>query len=93
MKRSVEITIRTVVIVTVALLVLAAISWGVSYLHLPPWAGVGVAMGIAALKVMLVMLYYMELAEQRGGLRIVALTAPAFVMILIFLALADVWTR
>lgn len=88
-----EITLRRVSIVTAALMVLAAVSWGVSYLHLPPAAGVAVALGVAAIKVALVALFFMELGQHRGGVRLVAITAPLFVAILLLLTLADVWTR
>lgn len=79
--------------VLAALLVLTLGSLGASYLHLPAGLEVIVALVIASVKVTLVMLFFMELYEHRGGVRFVALTGPAFVVTLILLMLADVWTR
>ncbi len=93
MNCSVDVTPRHLVIVIVGLVLLAALSWGLSYAHMPQWASVGVALGIAGAKLSLVMLFFMELIEHRGGLRIVALTAPVWVAIMVLLMLGDVWTR
>ncbi|HEY8431685.1 MAG TPA: cytochrome C oxidase subunit IV family protein [Sandaracinaceae bacterium] len=88
-----EITLRRIAIVTAVLMVLAAASWGAAVLHLPPAAAVGVALGVATIKVALVALFFMELGRHRGGVRLVAVTAPLFLAILLLLTLADVWTR
>lgn len=76
-----------------SLLVLTGLSLGASYLHLPGVFGVLVALAIASVKVTLVVLFFMELREHRGGVRFVALTGPAFVATLILVMLAEVWTR
>lgn len=79
--------------VIAALLLLTLLSFGASYLELPAGLEVVVALGIASVKVTLVMLFFMELRDHRGGVRFVALTGPLFVMTLVLLMLADVWTR
>lgn len=93
MRRGVSISLRHLVFVVLALLVLTGASWALSYAHLPGLAGVLVALAIASVKVALVMLFFMELAEHRGGVRLVALVAPAFVALLTLFMLFDVWTR
>lgn len=93
MKRSATGSGTTLLIVIAALLALTALSLGVSFVHLPGALGVVVALAIAAVKVTLVVLFFMDLRDHSGGVRLVALTGPAFVATLILLMLADVWTR
>lgn len=93
MKQKIEVSTGQLLFVIMALLVLAGLSWGLSYAHFSPWAGVGIALGIAAVKASLVLLFFMELLEHRGGVRLVAMTAVAFVTVMLFLILGDVWTR
>lgn len=75
-----------------ALFALTGLSWGLAYLETGHWE-VPIAMGIAAIKVTIVGLFFMDLAEVRGTLRLVALTAPLFILILISLVLGDVMLR
>ena len=75
-----------------ALLALAVLSWAVSYLPVGA-AGMPLAMVIAALKAGLVALSFMELAERGPTVRIVAATAPLFIVVLLALVLADVVAR
>lgn len=93
MERRIEITPRHLLVAIGSLLLLAGLSWGLSYAHLPGWASVGIALAIAGAKLAFVMLFFMELAEHRGGLRFVALTAPLWVAIMVLLMIGDVWTR
>ncbi len=83
----------TLAVVIGSLLVLTGLSLGASYVHLPGVLHVLVALAIASVKVTLVVLFFMELREHRGGVRFVALTGPAFVATLILVMLAEVWTR
>jgi cytochrome c oxidase subunit 4 len=93
MKRASHASGAALAAVIGSLLVLTGLSLGASYLHLPGVLGVVVALGIAAVKVTLVVLFFMELRDHRGGARLVALTGPAFVATLILLMLAEVWAR
>lgn len=93
MRRSLEITPKLLALVIAALLALTALSFAVSYAELPGWAETLVAIGIASAKVTLVMLFFMELLDHRGGVRFVALTGPAFLAVLILLILGDVYFR
>jgi cytochrome c oxidase subunit IV len=87
-----KVTRVFLVVAILALFALTALSWGLSYLHTGHWE-VPIAMGIAAAKVTIVGLVFMDLAEVRGTLRLVALTAPLFFLILISLVLGDVMLR
>lgn len=75
-----------------ALLLLTAITLGLSYVDLGRMA-IPVAMTIASTKVVLVALFFMHLAEQRATNRIVAATAVVFVALLVILMVVDVDTR
>ena len=92
MKTTIEITKRAVWLAFLALVLLAGLSWWLSTLALGPF-GVPLALGIAAAKVALVALVFMELGEHRGGVRLAAVTGPAFLMLLLLAMLADVWLR
>jgi len=78
--------------VFVALIVLASVSFGLSFVHLGAWSPV-VALGIAGLKAVLIAAFFMHLVEQASisrwffGLGLI-LAAILFVMIS-----ADVLTR
>lgn len=87
-----HITARTSWIAFVLLVALAALSWGVSFLPVGGFA-IPIALLVASAKVAVVALVFMELGEHGGGIRLVALTAPAFVALLLLLMLADVWLR
>lgn len=76
----------------VALLVLTGTSWAVSYVHLGDWNEV-VALGIAALKVSLVALFFMHLSREHGSVRFAAMTAPVFIALLVAIMAADIVTR
>lgn len=79
-------------IVTAALMSLAATSWGLSGLSLG-WLGIALALGIAAIKAVLVAIELMELRDAPLSLRIVAVVAPLFVMLVVGFALGDVVSR
>jgi len=76
-----------------ALLVLTALTWGLSTVHIPGGAGVAVALVIASVKGALVALFFMHLWDQPGPNRLVLVTALVFVVLLIGLTLLDNATR
>ena len=76
-----------------ALLLLGAVSYGLSFVALGP-AGLPVAMAIAAAKVFCVGWVFMELGDEgRGMPRIVSILAPLFVLLLLALVTLDVALR
>jgi cytochrome c oxidase subunit IV len=74
------------------LLVLATVSLLLSFLH---WkvGGLVVSLAIAAVKAVLVLFFFMHLAEQRFTNRMTMLVGAAFVTLLVGLTAADVGTR
>ena len=87
-----EVTRFWLVVAIVTLFALTGLSWGLAYLQTGQWE-VPIAMGIAAVKVTIVGLFFMDLAEVRGTIRFAALAAPLFILILISLVLGDVMLR
>lgn len=83
---------RAFTAVFVALIALAGISWGLSYLRLGA-VGAALAIGIAAAKAILVALYFMELSRQRASNRVVILVGLAMALTLVAFTTADVLTR
>jgi len=79
--------------VWVALMVLTALTWGLSRFHIPGAAGVGVALAIATVKGGLVALFFMHLYDQQGPNRLVLLSSLVFVALLIGLTMLDNATR
>ena len=76
-----------------ALMVLTALTWGLSRIHIPGGAGVAVALGIASVKGALVALFFMHLYDQPGPNRLVLITSLVFVVLLVLLPLLDNATR
>ncbi len=76
-----------------ALMLLTALTWGLSTIHIPGGAGVAVALGIASVKGALVALFFMHLWDQRGPNRLVLVTSLVFVALLVILPLLDNATR
>lgn len=87
-----KITHRTFFFTFVLLLLLAAASFGLSFVHLGVMA-VPAAMAISLAKAVLVVLFFMELVVQRFTTRVVVVGALLMLMLLISLMVADVWTR
>jgi cytochrome c oxidase subunit IV len=83
---------RLYIAVFTALLVLTALTVGVSYVDLGP-ASVVVALAIAFTKALLVLLYFMHLRESTGLIWVVALGSFFWLSILIVLTMSDVMTR
>jgi cytochrome c oxidase subunit 4 len=76
----------------IALIVLAAASWAVSYVHLGRW-GLLIALVIALAKALVVLAVFMELARERATTRLVAVTAVLLVAVFIGFVAADPSTR
>lgn len=79
-------------LVWLALMALALLSFGLSLIHLGP-LDVLVSMTIAVAKSLLLVLFFMHLIEQRFANRIVPVVTILLVGILIGLTTADVLTR
>jgi cytochrome c oxidase subunit 4 len=79
--------------VWVALLVLTAVTYSVSRVHLGHGWGVTVALLIALAKASLVALFFMHLWDQRGANRLVMGTSLLLAALLIGLIIADNATR
>lgn len=75
-----------------ALLALWALSFALSYVHLGS-AALPVALGIAAVKAALVVMFFMELLHERFSVKLTLLAAGALLGILIILVVADIGTR
>ena len=81
------------VVVWGALMVLTAVTWGLSRFHIPGFAGVAVALTIACVKGGLVALFFMHLWDQPGPNRLIFATSLIFVALLIGLVILDNATR
>jgi len=86
------ISARTLFLVGGGLLVLTATTIGASFLNLGP-LHTPVALGIAALKAILILLYFMHLRYSSGITRIVLLVGLLWLGLLLFGTLQDVLTR
>ncbi|MDP9034502.1 MAG: cytochrome-c oxidase [Myxococcota bacterium] len=76
----------------VAVLLLWAASWGLSYVDLGAWSLL-IAFGIAAAKAVLVVLFFMEMIHERVSIHATLATGLAMVTVLIAFMVADVRTR
>lgn len=83
---------KTYALTLVALLVLTALTFGLSFVHLGPWQA-PVAILIAAAKALLVALFFMHLAEQTAPARMAALVGLLMGLMLIVISTLDVATR
>lgn len=92
MRGAFHVTKPLLVVAILTLLALTGLSWGLAYVPLGDWAA-PLAIGIAAGKAIVIGLFFMDLAEMRGSLGLVALTAPLWIAIMILLMLTDVFTR
>jgi cytochrome c oxidase subunit 4 len=75
------------------LMALTALTWGLSRFHIHGFAGVAVALTIAAVKGGLVALFFMHLWDQKGPNRLIFVTSLIFVVLLIGLVILDNATR
>ena len=86
------ITIKTYLIVWVALLVLLLATVGVSYLNLGPW-GIAIAFVIATVKALLILLYFMHVRYSSRLTLIFASAAFLWLAIMIGLIVSDYMSR
>jgi cytochrome c oxidase subunit 4 len=75
-----------------ALLALAGLTFGLSFLPLGP-LGPAAALLVATAKGALVLLFFMELVETRGSVRVALLVALALLALLLALSITDVESR
>jgi cytochrome c oxidase subunit 4 len=77
--------VRGYMVVFGTLLALTVITVGVSYMHLPLHAAVGVALAIACFKASLVLLFFMHLISERQLIFVILAFTVGFFMVLMFL--------
>lgn len=82
------VPLRVLLSVCIALLVLTWITVTVSYIHLGQW-NLWVAMGIASVKALLVVLFFMHLRYDRPFNAIILLGAILFLLIFVGMTLLD----
>jgi cytochrome c oxidase subunit 4 len=80
------------VMVWIALLVLLVLTAGSAWLRLGPWNSVA-NLVIAVIKLLLVVLFFMRLADSGPLLRVVAITAVCILALLLLLSGTDFFTR
>jgi cytochrome c oxidase subunit 4 len=85
-------SIRTLLAVWIGLLVLLALTTGSSYLHLG-MANTLINFAIAAIKVGLIVVFFMHLARADAAVRLAAGMALLFLFLLAFLSFGDFLTR
>ncbi len=84
--------LRHYLVVWLGLIGLTAISFGASWLHLGT-TDVVIALGIAVIKSVLVLLFFMHLIEHRGANALIIGVTVIFIALLSSLMAADVATR
>lgn len=85
-------SVRTYTLVFVSLLILAGLTTGIAYIDLGPFNTVA-ALTIAAIKMVLVGLFFMHLWYSRGLTRIVVLAGFFWLALMVSFTLADVFSR
>lgn len=83
---------RTYIIVWISLLILTAVTWGVSYVNLG-MGNVAVALIIASVKAALVALFFMHLRYEKRLVWAFALVPLFFLALIIFGTLSDTMFR
>ncbi|HKU37941.1 MAG TPA: cytochrome C oxidase subunit IV family protein [Polyangiales bacterium] len=86
-----HVSMRAYVLTYASLLVLATVSWLVAVLHVP--GAVILAIAIGALKAVLVLAYFMHLAEEGFSFKLSIAAAAVMVLIFIGLTVLDPLTR
>lgn len=87
-----HVSSRAIVLTTLALLVLWGVSWAASYVPAGRFS-LPIALAIAAVKAVLVLLYFMELATERFSIRATVISSAALVVVFVLLTALDVETR
>jgi cytochrome c oxidase subunit 4 len=90
--KAVEVTLRPLLSVYAALMVLLAATAGASFLP-PGWWSTPISLSIAIAKASLVFVVFMRLRNQPGLVRVFALAGFFWLAILIILSLSDFLTR
>ena len=85
-------SIKSYVLIFLALLVLTALTTGVAFIDLGPFNTV-VALAIAGCKMLLVVLFFMHILYSRNLTKIVAAAGLLWLMILLTLTMSDFATR
>ena len=84
---------KTYILIWAALMLLTGLTAGVSFINLHQWSG-PVAMAIAAVKALLVAMYFMHLRYEHSKMVwIVAITSLFWLSIMFVLSMADYTTR
>ena len=83
---------RTYVIVFITLMVLASATYALGEGKLGAWS-LPFAMGVASVKALLVMTFFMHLNEHKGAVRLTIAIAFVFIGLLIAITIGDVATR
>lgn len=86
-----HVSVRAYILTYVSLLVLATLSWWIAVAHVP--GGVILAISIGVIKAVLVLAYFMHLAEEGFSFKLTITTAVAMVVIFIGLTVLDPLTR
>jgi caa(3)-type oxidase subunit IV len=86
-----RVSIRTYVWTYAALLMLATLSWVIAGLHVP--GAVALGLGIGAIKAVLVLAYFMHLAEEPFSFKLVIAVSAVLVTIFVGLTALDPITR
>jgi cytochrome c oxidase subunit 4 len=68
------------------------VSWGMSYVDLGA-ASLAIAFGIAALKAVLVVLFFMEIIHEKTSIHATVVTGLAMIVVMITFIVADIRTR
>ncbi|MGA7120683.1 MAG: cytochrome C oxidase subunit IV family protein [Polyangiaceae bacterium] len=87
-----RVTPRWTARTALAVLVLWVVSWGISYVDLGTWSLV-LALGIAAVKALLVILFFMEIVLEKASIHATLAVGLAMVALLVCFMIADVRTR
>lgn len=87
-----RITRRWLVAAIAILLALTGGSWMLTHVSLGGWA-TPVALAISTVKVSIIATVFMELGQEAGSLRLVALVIPLWFLMMILLMVMDVASR
>jgi len=85
-------TSRALLLTFIALLVLAAASFGLSFVHLGRF-GMAAALFVSVIKATLVVLIFMELVHESFASKAALVTAVAFIALIVSLMIGDVEKR
>jgi caa(3)-type oxidase subunit IV len=86
-----QLSLRTYVWTYAVLLALATVSWVIAGLHVP--GAVAIGLGIGAIKAVLVLAYFMHLAEEPFSFKLVIGVSVVLVAIFVGLTALDPLTR